>query len=149
MSDLKVFQCPNCKKFINNTSSVCKFCSFELDAEMISRLVSNQEKVDTAYNSASKLRILAGMMWVLFFLSLIPFWGFVFRWIFYVVAILIPVLLIVWYVRYGNLKTLDPEFNTAKKYLYSAFFIWLIYPVINVIFLILIFIGLMAIQNQK
>ena len=149
MSDLKVFQCPNCKKFINNTSTACKYCSFELDLDMIANLVTNQEKVDNAYNSASKLRILAGTMWVLFFLSLIPFWGFVFRWIFYVVVILIPVLLVVWYIRYANLKTLDPEFNTAKKYLYSAFFIWLIYPAINVLFLILALIGVMVLQNYK
>ncbi len=149
MSDLKVFQCPNCKKFINNTSTVCKYCSLELDLELISSLVTNQEKVDTAYNSASKLRIMAGTMWAFFFLSLIPFWGFVFSWAFYVVVILIPVLLVVWYVRYGSLKTLDPEFNTAKKYIYTAFFIWLIYPTINALFLILILIGLMAVQNYK
>ena len=128
MSDLKVFQCPNCKQFLNNTSTVCKYCSVELNDELIAGLVAGQERVDAAYNSASKLRILAGAMWAFFFFSLIPFIGYVSSWVFYVIVVLFPILLLVWVVKYASLKTADPDFNTAKKYLYTGFFIWLIYP---------------------
>lgn len=147
MSDLKVFQCPNCKQFINNLSSVCKYCSVELDQRMISGLVEGQERVDVAYNSASKLRILAGGMWGLFFLSFVPFIGYVVSWIFYVVVILIPVMLVVWYIRFGNIRSLDPEFKTARKYLFSAFFIWLIYPAL-LLTITLIFVALALISAK-
>lgn len=148
MSDLKVFQCPNCKQFINNTMTTCKFCSVELDTEMIAGLVGGQEKADAAYNSASKIRILAGAMWVFFFLGFLPFFGFVSTWVFYVIAVLIPIFLIIWYVRFGNLKTLDPEFNTAKKYLYTAFFIWLIYPALLFVMTLVVIIGVLAFNSR-
>lgn len=141
MSDLKVFQCPNCKQFINNTMTVCKYCSFELDSGLISGLVENQEKVDAGYNSASKLRILAGAMWAFFFLSFVPLIGIVASWAFYVIVILIPILLIVWYARYGSIKTVDAEFKNAKKYLYTAFFIWLIYPALVFVMTVLMLIA--------
>ncbi|MEP6946962.1 MAG: hypothetical protein ABJA02_13655 [Acidobacteriota bacterium] len=126
----------------------CKFCSAELQPELISGLVVGQERTDTAYNSASKLRILAGAMWAFFFLSFLPFFGFVLSWAFYVIAVLIPILLIVWYVKYGDLKTLDPEFKTAKKYLYTAFFIWLIYPALLFVITIVVTVGVLALKSK-
>ena len=101
--------------------TVCKYCSLELAANLISGLVVGQEKADAAYNSASKLRILAGAMWVFFFVGFVPFLGYVATWVFYVIAVLIPILLIIWYVKYGNLKTVDAEFKTAKKILIYRF----------------------------
>ena len=139
--EAKVFQCPNCKQFINNSMTVCKFCSVELDPNLISGLVENQEKVNAAYNSASSLRTLAGAMWLVFFLSFIPILGFFASLGFYGIVIAIPILLIVWYVKYGNLKTTDAEFKTAKKYLYTAFFIWLIYPALLFVITVLMIIG--------
>ena len=128
--------------------TICKYCSVELDTDLISSLVVGQEKADAAYNSASKLRILAGAMWAFFFLSFIPFVGYVASWVFYVIVVLIPILLIVWYVKYGSLKTLDPEFNTAKKYLYTAFFIWFIYPALLLIVTIAVIIGALALNSR-
>ena len=148
MSDLKVFQCPNCKQFINNTTTICKYCSVELNEELITGLVGKQERVDAAYNSASKLRILAGAMWAFFFFSLIPFIGYAASWVFYVIVVLIPILLIVWYIKYSSLKTVDPDFNTARKYLYTAFFIWLIYPALLLVVTI-VAVGIAFLASKK
>ena len=148
MSDIKVFQCPNCKQFINNTMTVCKYCSIQLDANLISGLIVGQEKADAAYNAASKLRILSGAMWVFFFVGFVPFLGYVATWAFYVIAVLIPILLLVWYAKYGNLKTIDAEFKTAKKYLHTAFFIWLIYPALLLMVTAIVIIGAMALNSK-
>ena len=148
MSDLKVFQCPNCKQFINNTATVCKHCSLELDPELITGLVAGQERVDAAYNSASKLRILAGAMWAFFFFSLIPFIGYVASWVFYVIVVLMPILMIIWYIKYSSLKTVDSDFKTARKYLYTAFFIWLIYPTLLLVMTIVV-VGIAFLANQN
>lgn len=56
MSDIKTFQCPNCQQFINDSMSVCKFCSAPFDAQMISTAVANQEKVNNAYNAVRTLQ---------------------------------------------------------------------------------------------
>lgn len=148
MLELKVFQCPNCKQFINNTVTVCKYCSVELNDELIARSVADQERVNAAYNSASKLRILAGAMWAFFFFGMIPFIGYVASWVFYVIVILIPILLIVWYTKYSSLKTVDPDFKTARKFLYTAFFIWLIYPaLLFVVTMVAVVVTLVASQK--
>ena len=128
--------------------TVCKYCSLELAANLISGLVVGQEKADAACNSASKLRILAGAMWVFFFVGFVPFLGYVSTWVFYVIAVLIPILLIIWYVKYGNLKTVDAEFKTAKKYLYTAFFIWLIYPALLLILTAIVIIAALALNSK-
>ena len=128
--------------------TVCKYCSLELAANLISGLVVGQEKADAAYNSASKLRILAGAMWVFFFVGFVPFLGYVSTWVFYVIAVLIPILLIIWYVKYGNLKTVDAEFKIAKKYLYTAFFIWLIYPALLLILTAIVIIAALALNSK-
>src|SRR5436305_332863 len=145
--EAKVFQCPNCKQFINDSMTVCKFCSVELDSNLVSGLVENQEKVNAAYNAASSLRTLAGAMWLLFALSFIPFVGFFASLGFYGIVIAIPILLIVWYVKYGNLKTTDAEFKDAKKYLYSAFFIWLIYPALVFVTTALMMVGAYSLRR--
>ena len=75
MSDVKAFQCPNCRQFINNLMTSCKFCSIPLDAQTVANAVSNQDVVNDAYNSASNVRILAGAMLTFFFLSFVPFLG--------------------------------------------------------------------------
>lgn len=157
MSDMKTFICPNCKKFINSTMTACKFCGFELDPAFIADAVNNQEKVDSAYNSASKTRVLAGAMVTFFLLSLVTgfvpafgtFVSIILSFGFYIMFIAIPIFLIYWAIKYSGLKTHDPEFKTAKKYVWTAFFIWLAFPVVYVALLTLAFMGIMAYQFSK
>lgn len=158
MSDnMKTFICPNCKNFINSSMAECKFCGMELDFAMIEDAVKNQEKVDKAYNSASKTRIMSGAMVTFFLLSLftgfVPALGFfpslIFSIGFYIMFLGIPIVLIVWAIRFGGLKTFDAEYKTAKKYIWTTLFIWLAFPVVYIIFAMLALLGIMAMQNSR
>lgn len=135
---MKTFQCPNCSQFINDSMTECKFCSTPLDAQFVSQAVENQDKVNDAYNAASNLRILAGVLVSSFFLSFIPFLGLVIVWLFRVVFIGLPFMLIYWQIRYGRIKTSDQDFKQAKKYWWTALAIWLAFIVVTIIFVILV-----------
>lgn len=149
MSDYKTFRCPNCKQFVNNTMAICKHCSFPLDEQTISNTSATQERINSTYNSASNVRILAGAMWMFFFFSLIPFIGIIGRVGSYIAFIGVPVLLIIWLVRYAGLPKSEPEIADARKYLLTGFGIWLIYPVVYVVLMVLLVFGLTAYELSR
>ena len=149
MSDVKAFQCPNCQKFINNLMTSCKYCSIPLDIQTVSSAVGNQDTANNAYNAASNIRILAGAMVTLFFLAFIPFIGFIFSIIHYIAFLGVPFLLLFWLIRYGSLKTTDPGYKDAKKYCWTALFIWLGFVVLRVVLIFLIFGGMMASSGRR
>jgi hypothetical protein len=103
----------------------CKYCSIPLDVQTVSSSIGNQDKANNAYNAASNIRILAGTMVTLFFLAFIPFIGFIFSIIHYIAFLGVPFLLLFWLIRYRSLKTTDPGYKDAKKYCWTALFIWL------------------------
>ncbi|HEY0657072.1 MAG TPA: hypothetical protein VGD05_01285 [Pyrinomonadaceae bacterium] len=141
MSDFKVFQCPNCQQFINNQTTTCKYCSVSLDAQTISAAVESQDYVNDAYNSASNLRILAGVLVTAFFVRLIPFISIFGNVLFLIIFFGLPLLLIFWQIRYGRIKTTDKEFKQAKKYWLTSLLIWLIFPGLFVIIITIAMLG--------
>lgn len=148
MLDLKAFQCPNCQQFINNSMSSCKFCAMPLDMQTISNAVVNQHDVTNAYSLASTIRVLAGLAIMLYFLSYIPFIGFLIYIVHWLVFLAVPVLLIVWLIQYSGLRTTDPEFKEAQKFCLTAFFMWIGLIVLRVVLFILLVAGLIALQNR-
>jgi hypothetical protein len=149
MSDMKTFLCPNCKQFINSSMTVCKFCNVELDPATIAASVENQEKVNAAYNSASKIRILAGALVTFFLLSLIPFLGIFAGFAFYAIFLAVPCFLAYWAIKYSGINTHDQDYKTSKKYIMVALFIWLAFPVAYIALLTLAFLGIMATQIKR
>jgi uncharacterized Tic20 family protein len=149
MSDLKAFRCPNCQEFINNLMTSCKYCSIPLDVQTLSSAVGNQDTVNNAYNAASNVRILAGVMVTFYFLSFIPFMGLLFSIAHYITFFGVPLLLLFWLIRYGSSKTTDPEYKEAKKYCWTALFIWLGFIAIRVILILLFFGGMMALSGGR
>ncbi len=136
-TDIKTFQCPNCSQYINDSMTSCKYCSTPLDMQSISDAIENQELLNNAYNKANNIRILAGAMITTFFLSLIPFIGILFAIAHYITFFGVPILLIYWVIKYSGIKTPDPTFKEAKKFCWTALFIWLAYVAFAVIMEIL------------
>ncbi len=149
MSDYNTFRCPNCNQFINDTLSVCTYCSIPLDQGAIRNSVDKQKRLDDAYRSASNIRILAGAMTTFFFVGFLPFLGFVSTWAFRVTFLCIPIFLIVWLVKYSGLSSIEQEIKDARKYLLTAFGIWLIYPVVYILLLVLVVLGITAYQLSQ
>ena len=118
-----IFPCPNCGQMIYSDAEKCRFCSATIDRKAAALGAEVQARVNTACNQAKLLRNGAAVMWVFFLLGLIPFlplgWGF--TGLFFV----IPVWLIYWQVKFGNLQTDDVDYTRAKRDRLIALIIWL------------------------
>lgn len=137
MTDLKSFPCPSCQQFINSSMTACKFCSAPLDAQAVSLAIENQEIVNNAYNKASNLRILAGVLATSFLGRFIPFLGIFATILFFIILIGLPFLLIYWQIRFGGINTTDPDFKQARKYWFTSLGIWIIFLFIQVMLFLL------------
>jgi len=62
-------------------------------------------------------------MWIFFLLGLLPFMPF--GWGFTALFFVIPVWLVYWQVKFGSLKTNDPDYKRAKRDRLVALIIWL------------------------
>lgn len=116
-----IFPCPNCGQMISSDAANCRFCSAAIDSGAAAAGAVLQEKVNTACNQAKLLRNAAGVMWIFFLLGLLLPIGLGFTILFFV----IPVWLIVWQVKFGNLKTADVDYGRAKRDRFIALLIWL------------------------
>lgn len=135
MSSVRAFQCPNCQQFINNLSNVCRFCSITLSDEVLSAAIGNEDFVNNAYNAASSLRISAGALATMFFLSFVPFIGFVAGWVHLILLVTIPFGLLYWLLRYGTTRLDNESFKEAKKYCWITLVIWLAFVVLRIVLL--------------
>ncbi len=117
-----ILACPSCGQMIYSDSTKCRFCSAEIDPVAAVAGAALQKKVNDACNLAKVTRHMATAMWVLFLV------GFVFTagrlgvvGLFFVV----PVSVIVWQIKYGNLQTTDPDYQKAKRDRWIALVLWL------------------------
>lgn len=138
LDTIKAFPCPSCGQFINDSMTACKYCFAPLDMEIISTAVEEQVVVNDAFNKANNIRILAWALITTFFLSLIPFIGLLFAIVNFISFLGVPILLLHWVYRYGSLETADASFREAKKFCWTALFIWLGYLAFDIILRILL-----------
>ena len=117
-----IFPCPNCRQMIYSDARKCRFCSTTLDREAAEIGADIQAKVNSACNQAKTLRNTAGAMWGFFLLGLVTFSPIV--WAASFLFFLIPAWLIYWQVKFGALKTVDKDYNRAKRDRLIAFLIW-------------------------
>jgi hypothetical protein len=113
-SAVQVFPCPNCNETINTSMQQCTFCSAPIDPIAAQASAEATAKISRACSDASYLKIMAGCALGFFGLRFVPLlmqigWlGFNF------LAIAIPFMSIRWWVKYGRIKTSDPDFVQAK-----------------------------------
>jgi hypothetical protein len=123
-SDVLTFPCPNCKEIINTSMEKCGFCSAVIDPALAQAAADVQKKVNDAYNDASIIRNMAAVMWVFFLVRFIPFVGIV-GWIGMMGLMgVVPIKLILWQVKFGPIKTADPDYKRAKTNRTIALLIW-------------------------
>lgn len=122
--DLRTFPCPNCNEIINTSMEKCGFCSAAIDPALAQAAAEVQEKVNDAYNDASIIRNMAAVMWVFFLVRFIPFVSIV-GWIGMLGLMgVVPIKLILWQVKFGRIKTADPDYKRAKTNRTIALLIW-------------------------
>ena len=110
----RTFRCPNCNEMINDSMTTCRFCSVPVDPGVAQLIAERQQKANQAVSDASYLRSTTIAMWVLLGLSFIPFIPLV-ELGFFIIFVVGIVLLIRWQVKFGNLLTNDPDYQSARK----------------------------------
>ncbi len=118
----RILPCPRCGEMIYNNTTQCRFCAAPLDSAAAEGAADVQEKVNNAVNLAKWIRNMAGAMWVMFLLGLVWTGGTIGVLAFFVI---IPVLLVVWQIKFGSLKTADPDYKKAKRERLIALGLWL------------------------
>ena len=122
----------------------CRHCSSPIDATVAEAAAEIQEKANAAYSDAMVIRNLAVGMWVFFLIRFIPFIGIV-GWLGMGALLLgVPVKLIIWQVKFGRIKTNDPDYKKARTNRLIAFLIWLPLPLLIVFFFGLLLLAALA-----
>jgi hypothetical protein len=113
-SAVSVFPCPNCKETINTSMQQCSFCSVPIDHAAAEQSAAETSRISSACSDASYLKIMAWSLLTFFVLFIFPFLGLVGLAGFWFLRIAIPVMCIRWWIKYGSIKTDDPDFPRAR-----------------------------------
>jgi hypothetical protein len=114
-SAVNVFPCPNCKETINTSMQQCSFCSAPIDHAAAEQSAAATSRISSACSDASYLKIMAWSLLTFFVLFLFPFLGLAGIVGFWFLRIAIPVMCIRWWIKYGSVKTDDPDFSRARR----------------------------------
>jgi hypothetical protein len=121
---VRVFECPNCRQTINTSMTHCPYCSATVDAQAAEAAAELTSRVSRACNDASYVRIVAGCLIGFFLLTLVPFMRLAGIGGYYVLLVLVPILVIRWWVRFASIQTDDPDYRSAKRNVLIASAIW-------------------------
>ncbi len=121
---IRVFRCPNCHEFINTTLKQCRFCGAEVDPVAADAAATFQSKLNPISNDSSFARILAGIMWVMFFVGLIPFCGIVGFGVYFLFFAVPIVTARSWWRLRAIGKCEDPALKGALRYLRVSAIMW-------------------------
>lgn len=132
-SQVKVFQCPNCKETINTSAQQCPFCSTPIDFGVAEAAAEVMDKVNQACSDASYLRIMAGTMLTFFGLSFVPFLGIMGFLGLTFLVFAVPVMAIRWWVKFGAIRADDSDFGRAKRNTMVAAGIWALFLILWIV----------------
>lgn len=129
-----IFPCPSCGEMIYSDAEKCRFCSAPIDSGAAAFGAELQARVNSACNQAKLMRNGAGIMWLFFALSSVPFLPF--GWGFLGLFIAIPIWLIRWQVKFRGLETSDPDFKRAKRDRFMTLLIWIAAVVAEIVVIV-------------
>ena len=120
----QTFPCQNCKEIINDSMTSCRYCSAPVDPQAAASAAALQARVNQACSDASYLKTAALVMWAFLGLSFVPFVPLV-SWAFLVTFVAVVVLIVRWQLKFGRIKTEDPDYPRAKRSKNLAALLWL------------------------
>jgi len=113
-SQVHVFPCPNCRETINTSMQQCPFCSTAIDGAAAETAAAETSRISQACSDASYLKIMLGMLLPFGILIFVPLLGMIGLFGFVFIKYATLVMTIRWWVKYGKLKTTDPDFSKAR-----------------------------------
>ena len=114
-SAVHVLPCPNCGETINTSVQQCPFCSTPIDAAAAEVSAAATSRISQACSDASYLKVMAWSLVTFFFLMFVPFVGLAGAVGLWFLRTAIPVMVVRWWIKFGSIKTDDPDFARAKR----------------------------------
>lgn len=115
LSQPQVFQCQNCREFINTGMTNCSYCGVVINFESASAAADVQSKVAKACSDGNFLKIMARALVVFFVVSFVPIVGGIAGWGSLFMFLAVPVMLVRWWIKYNGIQTGDKDYESAKK----------------------------------
>ena len=109
-----IFECPHCKETIDSSAQACRFCGAAIDHEAAEKAAAILAKVNQACSDASYMRSCALALPVFFVLRFLPFLNMLGVIGFTALSFVIPVWALIWWKRYGGIKTDDADYGRSR-----------------------------------
>ena len=119
-SSVGVFPCPHCHETINDSVSVCPFCSAPIDRAAAQAAAAKTSRISQACSDGSYLKVMAWSQLTFAGLMLVPFLGLAGIVGVWFLRVAIPIMVIRWWIRFGKIKTTDPDFTRARNATFFA-----------------------------
>jgi hypothetical protein len=106
--------------------SKCRFCSAPVDTNAARLASFEQDKVNKACSVASYIKTIAVVLAISCGLSFvpIPFFNSVAFLFFGCTYLAVPVMVLRWQLKFGRLRSTDPDYSKAKKVRNIALLLW-------------------------
>jgi hypothetical protein len=93
----------------------CPFCSAPIDHAAAEDSAAATSRISQACSDASYLKIMAWSLLTFFLVMFIPFVGLAGVVGLWFLRVAIPVMVVRWWIKFGSIKTDDPDFVRAKR----------------------------------
>jgi len=113
-STVQVLSCPHCKETINTSMQQCPFCHQPIDSASAQVAAEQMSIISQACSDASYLKIMAGMLIPFFLCNFVPFITLLGIVGLRFLEVAIPVMSVRWWVKFGSIKTDDPDLSRAR-----------------------------------
>src|SRR5215210_6179547 len=123
--ETQTFPCPNCNEIINDSMRECRFCRALIDPRAAHAAGELQSRVNEACSEASYTASAAYVMSALLVLSVFPFIPLV--WVAFLLTFFAVICMVVrWQVKFGDIRTRDPDYKRARFARNVALVLWLV-----------------------
>ena len=116
-SRVEVFPCPNCRETINTSASTCPFCGTPIDRDAAEASAAETSRISQACSDASYLKVMAWSLLTFLGVMFIPFVGLAGTVGLMFLRFALPVMTVRWWIKYGNVKTADPDSLALERQL--------------------------------
>lgn len=110
-----IFECPHCGETIEVSAESCRFCGAAVDRPLALHRAMILAKVNRACSDATYMRSCALALPVFFVLRFVPFFNWLGTLGFVALCFVIPVWAMIWWSRFSDLESEDPDYVKSRK----------------------------------
>mgnify|MGYP000246397226 CR=1 FL=1 len=123
-SEEELVQCHNCLEFVSASLTNCRFCGAVITAENVRVEETLQAKLAQANREGNLLKLLSRALTVCFLALTFSIFSKLALAGFLLLLVVVPILLVRWWVKYGRLPSEEQAYLTAKRDAIFSAVIW-------------------------